>query len=244
MAGCLARVCQGDMVFHPCRKKRGKDGAPKSSLASLCSVLVDQPLVQSNRLVRDRRPGELLLDALASGYRRTCRAFSGSAISSLIRAARSRENFSGSEGNFVTGSWSNVNQVAGLVIDHHFEDSAGGAGHHRSVAGHRFQVDDAERLVDRRAAEDPAVAVELNGLGLRVTIFSIHTTCGLTGLTSSTFARISAAISGVSGAPAHSTTWVLLGHVTDSVHEMRHALLPRNPPHEQHVRQASDPPRT
>ncbi len=57
------------------------------------------------------------------------------------------------------------NQVAGYAVDDDFEDSASGAGDDGRAAGHGFEVDDAEGLIDRWAAEDAAVAVELDGLG-------------------------------------------------------------------------------
>src|ERR1700761_2959756 len=53
--------------------------------------------------------------------------------------------------------------VSGVYYD--FQDAAGGAGYYGGFAGHGFEVDDAEGLVDGRAAEDSGVAVELDLLG-------------------------------------------------------------------------------
>ena len=47
--------------------------------------------------------------------------------------------------------------------------------------------------------------------------------------------RISAAISGVSGAPAQSTTW-FRRQVAYRIHQVRYAFLARDAAHEQHVR--------
>ena len=71
-----------------------------------------------------------------------------------MRAARSRANFSGSRGKLVTGSCSNGNQVSRFVVDYYFFDAPRGAGHDRCTAGHGLKINDAKRLVDRRAAED------------------------------------------------------------------------------------------
>ncbi len=53
-------------------------------------------------------------------------------------------------------------EQAGLAIDHDLGDAADRAGDDRRAAGHRLQVDDPERLVDRGAAEDRRVRVELD----------------------------------------------------------------------------------
>ena len=45
-------------------------------------------------------------------------------------------------------------EVAGLAVDDDFLDAADGAGDDGGFAGHGFEIDDAEGLVDRRAAED------------------------------------------------------------------------------------------
>ena len=50
--------------------------------------------------------------------------------------------------------------------DDDLEDAAYGGGDHWGFAGHGFEVDDAEGLVNGGAAEDGAVAVELDGFGL------------------------------------------------------------------------------
>src|SRR4029450_3896063 len=42
---------------------------------------------------------------------------------------------------------------AGLAVDAHLGDAAGGGRDHRRLAGHRLQVDDPQGLVDRRADE-------------------------------------------------------------------------------------------
>jgi hypothetical protein len=46
-------------------------------------------------------------------------------------------------------------QARDAVVDH-LDDPARRRGHHRGLAGHRLEVHDAQRLVDRRAGEDVA----------------------------------------------------------------------------------------
>src|ERR1700739_4492165 len=55
-------------------------------------------------------------------------------------------------------------QVARLVIDNYFFDATRRARNHRRPACHRLKVDDAEWLVNRRAAKHPRMAVELDRL--------------------------------------------------------------------------------
>src|SRR5207247_10806960 len=53
------------------------------------------------------------------------------------------------------------------TVDHDLGDAAYPAGDDRAAAGHRLEIDDAEWLVDRWAAEDRRVAVKLD-LGLEI----------------------------------------------------------------------------
>ena len=84
----------------------------------------------------------------------------------------------GGEGGFGVGFPGD--EVAGLrsglgACHDDFEDAAGGGGDDGGLAGHGFEVDDAEGLVDGGAAEDGAVGVELDGFLSLVTICSIQT---------------------------------------------------------------------
>ena len=64
------------------------------------------------------------------------------------------------------------NQPAGFAIHNNFKNSASGAGNHWRGASHRFKVDDAEWLIDRWAAEDRAIRIELDGLFFRDHLFN------------------------------------------------------------------------
>ena len=124
----------------------------------------DQLLIERDGLVRDAGPGEVLLHPLAAGI---SHAFAGGRI--LEERGEFRAQVAGELIGIHREAGYRVlfegHQVAGLAIDDHFENAAGGAGDDRGSACHRFQVDDAEGLVDGGAAEDSGVGVELNGLG-------------------------------------------------------------------------------
>jgi hypothetical protein len=53
----------------------------------------------------------------------------------------------------------------GLAVRHDLRDAADRRRDHRRLARHRLEVDDAERLVDRRADEDRRVRVEVRSPG-------------------------------------------------------------------------------
>ena len=116
---------------------------------------------------RRRRPRRSARPPVAGRPGRSRAARSGSASSSLIGAARSATNRSGSSGVPVPSvGLLDRHQQAGLAVGDHLGDAAGGGRHHRRLAGHRLQVDDAHRLVDRRADEDGGVGEHLDHLGL------------------------------------------------------------------------------
>ena len=57
-------------------------------------------------------------------------------------------------------------QQAGLAVVDDLDDPAGGGRHDGGLARHRLEVDDPERLVDRRAGEHGRVAEQLDHVGL------------------------------------------------------------------------------
>ena len=61
---------------------------------------------------------------------------------------------------------SDGHEVAGLVVDNDLRDATDHGADDRGLAGHRFKVDDAEGLVDRRAAKHGGTRVELDDVGL------------------------------------------------------------------------------
>ena len=98
-------------------------------------------------------------------------------------------------------------EQAGLAVDHHLRDAADGGCDDRRTAGHRLQVDDPERLVDRRHGEHGGMRQSswiTSGFG---SISSIQTTpltrCARN---RSTRSRVARSTSGSSGAPAQKTS--------------------------------------
>src|SRR5690348_10363387 len=136
----------------------------RARLELLCAG--DEILIKSNGLVGDAGPGEVLLHAPPTG------------VSHLLAGGRVFEQqpelggevagellgMHGEAGNWVLLEW---NKVAGFAVDNDFEDASHRARDDGGAAGHGFQVDDAEGLVDGRTAEDPGMGVELDGLGAR-----------------------------------------------------------------------------
>src|SRR3954452_16636276 len=55
-----------------------------------------------------------------------------------------------------------IDQKTGLIWNDDLGDPADCRSNHRRLAGHRFEIDDAERLVDRRTAEYSSMRVELD----------------------------------------------------------------------------------
>ena len=74
------------------------------------------------------------------------------------------------------------------------------------LAGHRLEVDDPHRLVDRRADEHGRVAEDLDHVRLRQHLLDPDHAAARRARSASILAAISRAISGVSGAPAQSTS--------------------------------------
>ena len=127
-------------------------------------------------------------------------------ISRLMTAARSRANRSGSTASkglcCICSRW---HEDSGVAVDDDFLDPSHRARDDCRFTSHRFEIDDPERLVDRRATKEGrrhtarargAIDHPLDPDDAVVFAFATST---------ATF--ISAAISGVSGAPAQSTIW-------------------------------------
>src|SRR5438876_2335126 len=57
-----------------------------------------------------------------------------------------------------------ADEQASFAVDHHFGNAAHGAADDGRAARHRFEVDDAERLVDGRTDEDRGMAVQLDNV--------------------------------------------------------------------------------
>lgn len=121
-------------------------------------------LVELDGLRSDSAPGERFLDAASSGFAH------GVGFSRVVEDAkdfcreRARE-FVGMHGESGDGVLFKRNEAAGDAFDHDFEDASCGAGDDGSVAGHSFEIDDAEGLIHRGATEHRAVTVELDGRG-------------------------------------------------------------------------------
>ena len=132
-----------------------------------CSFLPfsDQPFVEGDGLVGDGCPTEGVFDALAPGIAELAafgwvlqKRVEGSCqvAGELLRVAGEA-----GDGILVEG-----HEVAGDAFDDDFLDAASGACDYGRAAGHGFQIDDSKGLIDRGAAEDLAVGVELDGLFL------------------------------------------------------------------------------
>ena len=128
---------------------------------------------------------------------------------------------------------------AGLAVDDHLRDAADATGDHGRPARHRLQVDDPERLVDRRAAEHGRVGVELAGSSrLHHLVDPDHPAARA--WAAATASSISRAISGVSGAPAQRTTPT--GSRWDRAHQVDDALLAGDAADEEDVRTVGSTP--
>lgn len=129
------------------------------------------------------------------------------------------------------------NEVAGSAIDDDFENASGSAGNDGCLARHGFEINDAERLINRRAAEDGAVAVKLNCLLLGDHLFDPDyirvVSAGLIDFAAhfgGDLRRVRRA-----GAEHDLRVW---RQVTDGVYKMRHAFLACDAAHEQDIRLA------
>src|SRR5882757_4906815 len=119
----------------------------------------DQLLVERDGLVRNAGPGKVPLYALAASV---AHAFAGDGVlkqrgepCSQVACELIRMDGEACGGILLEGD-----EVAGFTIDDDFEDAPGSTCHHGCPAGHGFEVDDAEGLVDGRATEDPGMGVE------------------------------------------------------------------------------------
>jgi len=116
-------------------------------------------VVQRRRLLGDRGPGESLEDPLSTGAAHRSRA---------MGVAKQLVYTGGGPGDETRGILRLVrNEEAREAIVDDLDDASGGGGDDRSLAGHRLEVDDSERLVDRRTDEHVSVAQELDHVALR-----------------------------------------------------------------------------
>jgi hypothetical protein len=116
-----------------------------------------------------RRAPEGLLYATVHKHRRNGRVVRVSThiiygrredLPKALRASRCSRNV-----NIAFVEWYNGtdrHQNARFAVPDNFRDPADRASHDRNLTGHGLEVDDAERLVDRRAREEDAVRVELD----------------------------------------------------------------------------------
>jgi hypothetical protein len=112
----------------------------------------------------DGAPGEGFFDTLAAGFAH------GAGLDGIIEdveelCGEGAGELVGVCGKSGDGVLFKGDEAAGDAFDDDLQDAACGAGDDGGVASHGFEIDDAEGLVDRGAAEDGAVAVELDGGG-------------------------------------------------------------------------------
>ena len=134
-----------------------------------------------------------------------------------------------------------VDEQPGLAVDHDLGDAADRAGHHGGLAGHRLEVDDAQRLVDRRAHEHHRVRQHLPDLS-RGSISLTRSRRRGSPAARRSASSISALSSGVSGAPASSTSCRPGSKLQPGREQVGHALLPGDPADEHHVGPAGSTP--
>ena len=158
----------------------------------------EQPLVQRERLRRGDVPAEALDGPRPPGSAHrfgACRV--GEEFVDLLREARGEGGRIGRRSRSVRARLVRDEQPRDAVLDH-LGDAADRGRDDRSLAGHRLEVDDPHRLVDRRAHEHGCVAEDLDHVRLGH-ISSIQITLPRAVRTASTLRRVSRAISGVSG---------------------------------------------
>ena len=120
------------------------------------------------------------------------------------------------------------------AVDDHLGDAAGGGRDDRGLARHRLEVHDAQWLVDRRAGERGRGGQQRDDVGAGQHLADPHDAVARACAGCSTRPTTSASISGVSGAPAHSTICTSAGSCGDRAQEERQALLPGDPADEDH----------
>ena len=99
-----------------------------------------------------------------------------------------------------------VHQQPGLAVGDDLGNAADVGGDHRRRTRHRLEVHDAQRLVDRRADENRCRRENFADLVGRQHLRTQNTPVARPATAPRTAPPTSAAISGVSGAPAHSTS--------------------------------------
>ncbi len=152
-----------------------------------------------------------------------------------MRAARSRANAfriarKAGDGVLIEGD-----EITCFAFNHNLLDAAGRAGHNGRAAGHGFKVDDAERLVNRGAAEEAAVGVKLDGLLLGDHLLDPHDAGVMRASRVDFGAQLGGNLRGVrrAGAEHHLR---LRRQVADGVDQMRDAFLARDAANEKNVR--------
>ena len=142
---------------HRGRARHG-DGAVHRRLNELGAV--SKRLVELDGAVGDGVPAELVHGALAAGQaHRGGPHRVGAQLVDGVRPGRPRTPRSGT-------AWYGHEQ-AGQPVGDDLGDAADRAGDDRRLAGHRLEVDDAQRLVDRRADEHGGVREQLGQLVAR-----------------------------------------------------------------------------
>ncbi|MPM19878.1 hypothetical protein SDC9_66305 [bioreactor metagenome] len=135
--------------------RSGPDGAQ----LGVGGVVVDGPVIDVDRLAGDLLPGEDVHRPLAAGLAH--RLGAGGVPHQLVELRREL----GLEVLHVRGvvRLRRIvrHQQAGPAVLDDLRDAADGTGHHGRLGGHRLQIHDAQRLVDRRAGEHGGVRQHL-----------------------------------------------------------------------------------
>src|ERR1700720_2402743 len=132
-----------------------------------CRLLCDQLGVHFLRGQRDGMPTKLLNGPSPSGLAKASSQFwiahqhvdfFGEVTGKLVRVDRLKGAFR------VLFQW---HQEPGLPVDNHLLNATDRAAHHGRLTGHRLEVDNAERFVNGRAAENAGRRVQLINRVLR-----------------------------------------------------------------------------
>src|SRR5271156_207345 len=199
-----------------------------------CPSLLDQLLVKADGLLGDGCPAEDFFDAAASSVTEKPAA-SGIFEQAVDRCSKIAGKFRGIGGE--TGDWFlfKLDEKAGFVVDHYLFDASGGAGDHGGPAGHCFEVDDAEGLVNRGAAEHAAVTVKLDGLPPGDHLLDPDDAWMVDARLGNLLAQLGGDFGGV-GRPGAEYELDIGRQVADGVDEMGNALLARDAADEEDVR--------
>ena len=115
----------------------------------------------------------------------------------------------------------------GLAVDDDLFDSTDSTGDDGGFTSHRFEIDNAKRLVNGRATKDGRMRVELNHAGLVEHLIDPNNAITQLSRSRDRSLHFLCDLFGIGRAGAKHDLKILI-HELDCVHEMNDPLLPRN----------------